>query len=392
MWRGANARGLVVRAHRWIGLALGALFALMGLTGSFNVYHRELDAWLNPAYYQASAGLPTVSVDEAVARVRARDPRLEVLNIALPTDGHPYWIWFRDERLAGGAPGRQFQMAVDPHTGATVGPRLAWGGVSLTREALARTVYRLHYELWAGPVGKTAVGLLGVFLFLSLGLGLALWWPRRGAWRQALVVKRSATGARAAFDWHRAGGAWFAAALATLAFSGTYMVFPEYFHAAARPLGAVDDLKAEVRAAGGRHVVTLEDAARLARTRFPDGEVRFISPARGATGAIRVRLFRPGEANEFGRTFIWLEPAGGAVLRAIDGRGPSAAARFFNAQFPLHNGSIAGPAGRALVFITGFMPFLLFVTGVIVWRAKRRAVRMHANGAPRSAKAMTSIA
>jgi uncharacterized iron-regulated membrane protein len=383
-------RGALVRVHRWIGIALGGLFALMGLTGSFNVYHRELDAWLNPAFYRAVSGEARLTLDELRAKVQAQHPHAEILNIALPVEGRPYWLWLRDEVLAQGAPGLQFQLAADPATGAIAGPRLAWGGVSFTSEALLRTMYRLHYELWAGPIGKTLVGLTGVFLFLTLVLGVSLAWPRRGAWRRVLTVKRGSRGVRALFDWHRAAGAWSAAVLAAVAFSGTYMVFPEYFHAAAKPFGTMDDLKAPVRPSGGAHAVTLEDAKRRANARYPDARVLFLAPARGEKGAIRVRLFRPGEANPFGRTFVWIDPANGAVLRAIDGRAPSAAARFFNAQFALHNGSIAGEWGRALVFAAGLLPLLLFVTGLSVWRAKRRAGRSRAMQ-PQAARGTVSM-
>lgn len=384
-------RSALVNAHRWTGLALGALLALLGLTGSFNVYHRELDAWLNPAYYRAAPGAAALSPDAVRERVLGRYPRAAILNIALPVEGRPYWVWIRDDTFAQGASGLQFQLAVDPGSGAIVGPRLAWGGVSFTREALVRTMYRLHYELWAGPAGKTAVGLAGVFLLLTSLLGVALAWPRGGGWRRVLTIKPGATGVRALFDWHRAGGVWAAAALAASGFSGAYMVFPEYFHAAARPYAAVDDLKLDVRASGGPGTLTLAAAIDGARRRFPDGQPLFVAPARGGNDAIRVRLLRPGEANPFGRTFVWIDPSTGEVLRAIDGRGASAAARFFNAQFPLHNGSIAGEAGRAAVFVAGLAPLMLFVTGVLLWRVKRDRQRSQGAGPP-AARARSAAA
>jgi uncharacterized iron-regulated membrane protein len=376
-------RALLVRAHRWTGLALGALFALMGATGSFNVYHRELDAWLNPAHYRGEPGVAVVSADAVRELVLRRHPRATIINIALPEDGRPYWVWIRDDALAQGASGLQFQLAVDPRSGAVVGPRLAWGGVSFTREGVVRTMYRLHYELWVGPAGKTAVGLAGVFLLITIVLGIALAWPRRGAWLRVLTVKSGARGLRALFDWHRGVGAWAAVVLAASAFSGAYMVFPEYFHAVVQPFAAVDDLKLEVRASGGSSALALAAAIERARGRFPDAQPLFVAPARGPNGAIRVRLFRPGEANPFGRTFVWIDPSTGDVLRAIDGRGASAAARFFNAQFPLHNGSIAGPVGRAVVFVAGLTPLLLFATGLCIWSRKRVQHRRIARVRPR---------
>ena len=38
-----------VQFHLWPGLLLGAVFALLGLTGSVLCFYPELDLWLNPA-------------------------------------------------------------------------------------------------------------------------------------------------------------------------------------------------------------------------------------------------------------------------------------------------------------------------------------------------------
>jgi uncharacterized iron-regulated membrane protein len=40
---------------------------------------------------------------------------------------------------------------------------------------------------------------------------------------------------------------------------------------------------------------------------------------------------------------------------------------------PLHNGEVFGLTGRIIVFISGLIPLLLFMTGYLRWRHKRRA-------------------
>lgn len=55
MLRGRNLAGRARRGllwtHRWLGLAGGIVVVLIGLTGSFIVFYREIDAALNPALY-----------------------------------------------------------------------------------------------------------------------------------------------------------------------------------------------------------------------------------------------------------------------------------------------------------------------------------------------------
>ena len=51
-------------------------------------------------------------------------------------------------------------------------------------------------------------------------------------------------------------------------------------------------------------------------------------------------------------------------------RDPSAS--FLAWQRPVHQGTGLGPVWRALVFLTGFVPSLFVVTGVIMWAKKRK--------------------
>lgn len=46
---------------------------------------------------------------------------------------------------------------------------------------------------------------------------------------------------------------------------------------------------------------------------------------------------------------------------------------FLQWQWPLHSGRVFGWTGRILVFISGLLCMLLYVTGVIRWLQKRKA-------------------
>jgi uncharacterized iron-regulated membrane protein len=46
--------------------------------------------------------------------------------------------------------------------------------------------------------------------------------------------------------------------------------------------------------------------------------------------------------------------------------------RYMTEQLWLHNGSSFGLLGRLLVFASGFVPLILFVTSFQVWWSKRR--------------------
>ena len=52
-----------------------------------------------------------------------------------------------------------------------------------------------------------------------------------------------------------------------------------------------------------------------------------------------------------------------------------AGSRFMGWQFPLHNGDALGLAGRWLVFLGGWLPALLFGTGLYLWWRKHQLRR-----------------
>ena len=63
-----------LRLHRWLGLGLGAVFVLFGLTGSLLVFYVEIDEAIEPAQ----------AVPEPAPQVRSWQSVLEVLQRSHP--------------------------------------------------------------------------------------------------------------------------------------------------------------------------------------------------------------------------------------------------------------------------------------------------------------------
>ena len=143
-------RELLVRLHRWFGLAAAVFLFISGATGAVISWDHELDEWLNPHLYQARSSGRPLPVLELAARIEAADPRVRVTFMPLAVEpGHTFTASVSprvDPRT-----GRLFepgynQIALDPATG-TVQGRREWGKVSLTRENLLPFLYKLHYSM-----------------------------------------------------------------------------------------------------------------------------------------------------------------------------------------------------------------------------------------------------
>ena len=364
-----RARLLVRRLHLWLGLGLGSLFALLGLTGSALVFYTAIDAALHPAVTvgrDAPAPAPTAAVwDRALATGRARwhDPggrwSIEITGESgaiparyYPTPGHHaarMMVWF--------SPDGTRIVRAEP-----------WGGYAMS------WIYQLHMQLLAGDAGTAIVGWSGAAMLLLLASGIAVWWPR-GGWRKALGFKRDAVPIRRLRDLHKLAGLAGALPLIVVVATGVLLALPAVTQAllAPAPLPAPASPSTPGRVPG--RPITVAHALAVAQATLPGGRLVFVDVANG-DAPIRVRLQVPGDPHRrFPGSYVFVDRLSGAVLAVHDVRragSGTAMARWIRA---LHDGSIGGLTTRIATVALGLVPALLFATGLLHWRRRRRGTQ-----------------
>lgn len=360
------------RLHLGLAFCVGGAFAFLGVTGSFLVFYKEIDAFLNPELLtrqsEVREDLPLVDLAELVRKEFGDIQRIDLAGGS--NDVHRMRVVPRTD------PSVHLEVMVDPAGGGVLGSR-PW------REHFVSLVYDLHYTLLAGRTGRDIVGYLGAALFASIASGVYLWWPRQGGFAKAFRVKWRANWFRRFFDLHKSVGVSAALLLSTSAFSGIAMQFPETTRTAVEVfLPETGDSHIEP---GSRALRTeaagLEIAIARARDFVPDGRVRRILLPNSLSNHYRVYLRRPGEMQRSGGlNLVQVDAATGAVVRVRLARNFSAADWVMAWQFPLHNGEAAGLPGRWLVFCLGFTPLVLWITGIGLWwkkhqtRKRRKAI------------------
>lgn len=366
-----GARPWSVRLHRWVGLVLGAWFAVVGLTGTVLVWHSELDRALNPGWFAPRAACATTSatpIADALA-VYARHRGEPATQVTRPESaGAAYVVWSK--------PGeRRLQHFVDADCGAYLGMR-EWGAPRLDRAHLVPALYELHRSLLSGEAGHVLVGVGGGWLLFLVVTGLINAWPRRSsreAWRRALTVRRDAARSRLYYDLHRAVGLWLLPFLLLMSLTGLYLCFPKPSRALlSRVLAMQPEVVEESTPTG---VAKDPDAlARLAEARFPAAAWTRVQLPKAESSPVDVRLLQDGEVRkDTGDTRVKLR-ADGAVLEVRDPLRAPAGDRLVALLFPLHSGEALGLPGRALWTLSGLLPALLFVTGAWLWLHRRRRV------------------
>lgn len=378
-----SIKWLFAKLHLYAGLWFGALFVLLGLTGSAIAWMPELDAWLNPTLLQASTPAPgqvfqvTPRTLQAVVDGLTADPAYgKPSQLNPPADARDVYV--ASYRQAGTpSPFSQAivrQVMVDPYTLQVKGER-DWGRFGLTRPLLMSGMFHLHRYLLSGDAGKTITGISGVMLLLMALSGIYLWWPRLQwlAIKRALTVSHGGSWPRFNYTFHKAAGFFAAPVLAMLAISGIYFNLPQLIVPLVALVSTVPDTAKLKNVQQDGAVLDAGQAMAAAQLLYPQARVsRIVLPAK-KDQPYDVRVRQPGEITHGdGATRITLDARSGLPLRIRDPLRAPAGDVFLGWQFPLHSGQAFGAAGRAFITVFGLMPLLFMLTGTLVWWKRRR--------------------
>ncbi len=358
-------RRLWLVTHRWIGLTVGLLFVLVGLTGSVLVFDHAIDEWLNPKLLLTD-GTGTPAPMAKIIEAAETSHGGKAMSVTKPRVENGVWTAWFSKRTEDG---RKFVgVYVDPHSLKVTGQR-TWG------EDLLSWTYRLHYQLVADTTGAIIVGVVGLILMISLISGVYLWWPLwKHSWRAAFMIRG---GSRFNYDLHKTLGIGSLVFLFVLAFTGVYMEFPFLVKPLVTAFSEETEeprrLKSE--ASESQQAISADEALEIAQQHFPNATFDHLHPPRGEEGTYEVAFRQPHEVQKtFGRSQVFLDQYSGEVLAIRNPDEFTAADTFFAWQFPLHSGEAFGMVGRWLVFITGFIPAILYVTGFILWWRRRSSL------------------
>ena len=380
-----NIRSVLLQLHLWTGLCLGVLFIVLGLSGSAIVY---------PSLFSNGPSVPNAGIGESksleaqIAVARDANPSLAGMQATLVFPdgiGRPSIVSFARERSGDGRGRRSGRRDLGDRAGNGDGERaegrgngseqiyvdpsnLKIVGVGTSRPSpLLRLAHQIHESLLLGRQGRIVVGCLGIAMTL-LGLtGLILWWPKRGQWKAAFLIRRNASGARLYREIHGAFGIWFYLVFITVSVTGAAIAFPNFSqllgnqsrgaptrpeldrqqpNSISVPSGGFALPYQEV-VAGAEHLSGMT-ATGIVVSSLSDRPISVLFSSPGVRPTAIVMNQFTGEA--IGLTKI---PQPGLTLRG------------------LHEGRGLGPVYRLAVFLSGFLPVLFVTTGFLLWLKKR---------------------
>tara|TARA_R100001377_G_scaffold83286_2_gene64595 strand:+ start:1854 stop:2993 length:1140 start_codon:yes stop_codon:yes gene_type:complete len=364
-------RSFWVLTHKYIGLFLGLLLSVTGVSGSLIVFDRELDELIAPETADFPYAEQLASFDLALANATEA-----VGNDSVPTrialgrhGGAPHIVRF-PARDGGVGP---LEVSIDPGSAQVLAIR-GWGEYPVT------WLYRLHMSLMGGERGELLVGLMGFAMVFFCLSGLYIWWPRGGGrvWRKALTMTTKKGVFRTNYDLHKTIGVYFLPVFLVLGITGIEIVWHEPFERVVASVLPVDPDNAPQSQSQSQSQelpsVTVDRVAASAQAQYPLARIQRIYFPADTNAVFRVTVSHPEEVwNEYSTTTVNVDQYSGVVISVRDGRNVAAGNIFLDWMFPLHNGDGLGIFGRILVFIAGLLPAILFVSGTYMWWYKRRA-------------------
>jgi uncharacterized iron-regulated membrane protein len=352
--------------HRYLGLTVGIILIIVGLTGSTLVFQQEIDRWLlnrqiEPIIPQGDR-LSIESVIDTVKATYADRPNLSIQSIDFNLEPNaPLQVWMsQDDQWT--------EVNINPYTGVILGTR-SW------ENSFFGIIYRLHYALLAGKTGQTLVGIAALLLFILSVTGIILW----SGWRKLISgfkVKWLAHAKRVNFDIHKLVGILAAIFLGMISLTGFCWNFSEFttpvIYAATFTPQPVEPTLQVVAS----HPRALSDLLSKASAVLPEAITTEVYLPQTPESPLKIRKKFPDEINR-NHSEVYIDQYTGDVLSVRDARSLPLAEKVLGTFTLIHYGTFGGLPTRILYVFVGLSPLILFITGFVMWWYRRRPQANH---------------
>lgn len=348
---------IIKQLHLWTGLTCGLIASFSGITGAIYVWQPEITVALNP---QILALENFVSISEAnihsvaLQLVERHGDSISALNL-------PY----REQQTVSVVFKNGKTLFYHPVTARLLGEK---SSSMIFFEGLLN----LHRTLGIPGYGKYIVGGSAVLFFmLLLSSGFYIWWKRyRRKLKKGLSIKIRAKPKRFNYDLHKVTGIAFIVPLAVIAISGAYFTYVPYY----KKLFSLTDIIAPKS-----EMVTLEPKKntesfyKLIANPVGDYKLRAVIFPKSVEEGYHFRYIQDRSINYGLRRVKELKiKSNGELLSFTQFKTDALSDRILAQLYPIHIGEIAGLFGRILVFLTGWIPVLLLITGLRYYLFRKR--------------------
>lgn len=354
-----SLRNWIFTLHRYLGLALGLMAIIIGLTGSLLIFHAEIQQYdehlQSGTIIPQGEQLPIEVVLNTVKKAYAGQPDVEVrryypsikpdtaIKVILKTKASDW-----------------NQVFINPYTGVIINPNPQ---PSLIQKVFD-IIYPFHTSLLGGDIGTKFVGIVGL-LFTILSITGIILWP---GWRKLLAgfkIKWNAHPKRVNFDLHKVAGVITSVFLVFTFFTGFCWNFSEFvnpiiYAVTFSKTNNVDFVSVPIT---GKSPLKVAEQVKIAQAALPDALLRLIAFPNTPKEATWFSFNLP----QGGEGDVFLDQYSGKVQVSTTAT-KSLGDRVLSSFNDLHYGTFWGLPSRIFYVFIGFAPLILFITGFVMWR------------------------
>ncbi|WP_405225520.1 PepSY-associated TM helix domain-containing protein [Lentisalinibacter sediminis] len=342
-----------MQVHRWTGIAFALVLLPVAVTGVLLAFQYELQQYWAPEEFDlaipADGRVDPVAMAASLTR-EFPDSTLSGLYGQRGTSGYP----FRAQLV--GADEHYRDVFINPYTGELIRAR---GG-----EAFWNFLRDLHVHLLVPLFGTFTVLASGVILIITSLVGIVLWWPKLRRPKLAFGIRWKAGAWSTMVDLHNVLGLYLLLPMVIISLTGVTLILGR-FDAAPPPPDVALTVAPPVNE-------SLPQAMAILGREAPDAavwQIRFPSE-RSPWYLFDVSSPASGDST------LLIGAAGEGLLRRSDGRDGSLWARLKGELgVALHEGYIAGTAGKWIVLICGLTLTFGVISGVWLWLKRRNRAR-----------------
>lgn len=337
----ANKRKILYRWHKRLGLTLGLILFLLGLSGVAITYRDELLPLTYPELMQVTPETNRISLENQVIAAHEYLGSQEFTHLyTAESDDTASMVFYRP-------PGTILPhlLAIDPYTGKVR------GGMPLIQNIFGVMLY-LHANLLLGKVGSWIVGLMGLLLTFFFISGIILWWPK-----ESLLTKLKHLTSSRTRGLHRALGIFLGVPLVFSALTGFILAFD---------LMEVSGPKKPTEQVLLQNC-SFEEQLSALKILTPEQQnnivsIHFCSPK---NGLMKFSFGHDERSGHHGYVRLLINPKTQSIVQTFDTqKDPWSWSANALTIFPMHSGAYFGGAGRILIFICGFALMILYLTGI----------------------------
>jgi len=365
-------RSVLFQIHWFLGITAGLVLAIMGVTGATMSFENEIMAALSPGVVTvANPGTPALAPDALVATASAQRGGLGVSGLNLSSDpGKAAQVFFDP---APGKKGRGDSLYIDPYNGKLLGHAKG--------EETFRFLRRLHRWMAlpgdGNGIGRTITGIAALSLIYFALSGLYLRWPRKPLdWRSWFVLDLRKSGRNLYRALHAVIGGWVLVFYLLSALTGLWWSYDWYHQSVVYALtgkvaeqerGEKDEKK------GDRPALAPAWASFQQTTGGKFDSVRITIPK--GDKPVDFRTLVPGARHDRMTDNYRIDAETGEVVKADLYAKRKLGVVITTSVYELHRGAFFGLIGRIIMLITSVTMPLFFVTGLLLYFARRRKKR-----------------